>query len=349
MNSLCDGKAVLCEVVSDEFSLIRDWTSCSLGQEGNGLTVGIGDDAAVFSVSSGMEVVACCDAMVETVHFLRETMKPEDIGYKAVISNISDVAAMGGIARFALVSIAVSPGWSTEEYKAIYQGIHEACAVYGVRLIGGDTVFAPDAMHLSVTVLGEVEQGKALRRSGARPGQLVFVTGHLGASAAGLHFLLANGVAGESSSEKWERLVSSHQRPAAQISAGRLLLASGGTGALNDVSDGLASELWEIAEASKVSISMEETRIPIDSVTRAYAATVGKDPLHWALFGGEDYQLVGTIDEELSDRLAQRFAEIGVPFTVIGRVEAGEPSVWMKSGAERVPIEKAGYNHFKRS
>ena len=337
----------MCKVACDEFSLIRDWTSPCRGQEGSGLTVGIGDDAAVFSVSPGMEVVACCDAMAESVHFLRSTMNPEDIGYKAVISNISDVAAMGGIARFAMVAIAVSPGWTTDEYRAIYRGIHQACAEYGVRLIGGDTVSAPDAMHLSVTVLGEVEQGQALLRSGARPGQLVFVTGDVGASAAGLHFLLEHGVAAAHAG-KWAEIVSRHQRPRAQIDAGRLLLASGGSGALNDVSDGLASELWEIAEASQVSVTIDESRIPVHPATREYAAEAGKDPLHWALYGGEDYQLVGTIDPAARDRVTERFAAIGVPFTIIGSVEAGAPSVWMSSGGVRVPLEKAGYNHFKR-
>ena len=132
-----------------------------------------------------MEVVACCDAMVETVHFLKSTMSPSDIGYKAVISNISDVAAMGGYARYALVSIAVSPKWTPEECSQIYDGIYQACELYGVRVIGGDTVSAPDALHLSVTVLGEVEKGRAIRRSQAVAGHAVFVTGHVGSSAAG--------------------------------------------------------------------------------------------------------------------------------------------------------------------
>ncbi len=335
-------------VATDEFSLIREWTSRSAGQEDNGLSVGIGDDAAVFSVSTGMEVVACCDAMVETVHFLRETMKPEDIGYKAVISNISDVAAMGGIARYALVSIAVSPKWSSNECKAVYDGIYEACDAYGVRLIGGDTVSAPDALHLSVTVMGEVERGKALRRSAARPGQLVFVSGQLGGSAAGLHLLLATRDAGKGVSEQWQPLVAMHQRPLAQMKAGRLLLETGAAGALNDVSDGLASELWEIAEASGVSLTIDAARIPIAEVTREYAAAVEKDPLDWALYGGEDYQLVGTVDAACSEMLAQRFADSGVPFTVIGRVDAGNPAVWMKNGQESVALHKSGYNHFNR-
>jgi thiamine-monophosphate kinase len=336
-------------VAHDEFSLIRQWTSRSAGQEGNGLSVGIGDDAAVFSPSPGMEVVACCDAMAETVHFLRETMKPSDIGYKAVISNISDVAAMGGIARFALVSIAVPPHWTAAECREIYDGIYEACAAYGVRVIGGDTVAAPDALHLSVTVLGEVEKGRALRRSGARPGQLVFVTGHLGGSAAGLHLLLQTRDAGARVPSEWSELIACHQRPAAQIEAGRLLLASGAAGALNDISDGLASELWEIAEASGVSLVVDAAQVPMHEATRAYAAQAGRDPLDWALYGGEDYQLAGTVDPAGAETLARQCAQSGISFSIIGRVEKGGPSVTLCRDGVCGPMAKAGYNHFAQA
>jgi thiamine-monophosphate kinase len=336
-------------VAHDEFSLIREWTSRSAGQQDGGITVGIGDDAAVFAVSPGMEVVACCDAMVETVHFLRETMKPSDIGYKAVISNISDVAAMGGVPRYALISIAVGPEWTADECKAIYDGIYLACEQYGVRIIGGDTVSSPDALHLSVTVLGEVERGKALLRSAARPGQVVFATGHLGGSAAGLDLLLKTGQAGVGTDPRWLPLVAAHQRPAAQVEAGRLLLASGGAGALNDISDGLASELWEIAEASAVSLVIEQASIPIAEVTREYAASVGKNPLEWALYGGEDYQLVGTVEPACVKMLSGQFAERGIAFTVIGEVqEAGKPCVIMRDDQSFQPLDKAGYNHFRK-
>lgn len=326
----------------DEFSLIRQWTSRSNGQEGDGLTVGIGDDAAVFRPTPETEVVACCDAMVETVHFLRETMKPADIGYKSVISNISDIAAMGGIARYALVSIAVSPSYTDEEYRQIYDGIYEACEEYGIRVIGGDTVSSPKSLHLSVTVLGEVEKGRAIRRSQAMPGQLVFVTGHVGSSAAGLHLLLAE----TEREEKWLPLVDAHQRPAAQIQAGRLLQASGACGALNDVSDGLASELWEIAEASDVTIRIDAESIPIREEVFDYARVANKEPLGWALYGGEDYQLVGTVSEGGLAALSQQFAEHGIPFTVIGRVEENGKNVLITREGQQMPLNKAGFNHF---
>lgn len=339
-------------MAQDEFSLIRQWTSRSRGEERDGLTVGIGDDAAVFTPTPEMEVIVCCDAMVETVHFLKETMRPADIGYKAVISNISDVAAMGGIPRFALVSIAVSPRWTETECSQIYDGIYDACGQYGVRLVGGDTVSAPDSLYLSVTVLGDVEKGRALRRSQAKPGQLVFVTGCVGSSAAGLHLLLEQSKqegATKSMAEEWNVLVKAHQRPQAQVKAGRMLLTSGACGALNDVSDGLASELWEIAEASDVALRVEADRIPMLPEARAYARLTGRDPLAWALYGGEDYQLVGTLDAEKLEAVARQFAEHEIPFTVIGRVEAkGQEVILVREGEQR-RLPKAGFNHFRPS
>ena len=339
-------------VAHDEFSRIRQWTSRSRGEENDGLTVGIGDDAAVFTPAPGMEVVVCCDGMVETVHFLKETMNPADIGYKAVISNISDVAAMGGIARFALVCIAVPPHWTESECDRIYDGIHEACGQYGVRLIGGDTVSAPDSLFLSVTLLGEVENGQALRRSQAKPGQLVFVTGSLGSSAAGLHLLLEQTRqkgAAQRIPAAWQVLIDAHQRPQAQVQAGRLLLASGACGALNDVSDGLASELWEIADASDVALRIEADKIPLLPEALDCARQASCDPLEWALYGGEDYQLVGTLDADQAETVALLFARQKIPFTVIGRVEAkGRDVVLVREGAEH-KLPKGGYNHFGAS
>ncbi|MET3291710.1 UNVERIFIED_CONTAM: thiamine-monophosphate kinase [Brevibacillus sp. OAP136] len=337
-------------MANDEFSYIRQWTGRSAGQAGDGLVVGIGDDAAVFSVSSDKEVIACCDAMVETVHFLRETMHHTDVGYKSFISNISDIAAMGGVPRFAMVTIAKPATWTPEECSQIYDGMYEACREYGVRIIGGDTVSAPDALHLSVTMLGEVERGMALLRSAAKPGDAVFVTGTVGGAAAGLDLLFKAKEHGTPMQYDpyWEPLVRLHQRPSAQVMAGRLLQQASGIGALNDVSDGLASELWEIAEASGVAISVERDMLPIAGLVREYAETVGKDAVDWALYGGEDYQLVGTVQGTKAEILAQMFARQGLSFSLIGKIEAGSPQVFLQApdGSSK-RLNKDGYNHFR--
>jgi thiamine-monophosphate kinase len=149
---------------------------------------------------------------------------------------------------------------------------------------------------------------------------------------------------------QFQQLIEAHQRPTAQVTAGRLLLTSQACGALNDVSDGLASELWEIAEASQVKLWIDANLIPISEDLSSYAEKVGKDPLDWAFYGGEDYQLVGTADAGHVDALREQFAAAGILFSVIGRVESNtaEASVTCKRAGRQMPLPKAGFNHFGR-
>ena len=154
----------------DEFALIRHLTHRGRGENPPGVVVGIGDDAAVLRPWGGREVVACCDTMVEGVHFLRRTMRPYDVGWKLLTANLSDVAAMGGVPRFALISLGVSDEWSVEELKEVYQGIYDQAEEHQVAVVGGDTVRSPAGLFLTLTLLGEVEEGSALLRSGAAPG-----------------------------------------------------------------------------------------------------------------------------------------------------------------------------------
>lgn len=342
----------------DEFALIRyltkrdDGSSLPLSDQdapASGVVVGIGDDAAVFSISPGMEIVACCDAMTEGVHFTRRTMSPFDIGYKALASNLSDVAAMGGIPRFLLVALGRSAEWTDEELKEMYQGIFQLADRYGVRMVGGDTVSSLGGTFINITVLGEVERGKALTRAAAKPGDLVFVTGPLGSSAAGLYYLLENGLPEEEGMDpEWAKaLMMSHRQPEPQIVAGRIFIQEECVHALNDVSDGLAGEAWEIAEASGVAILLEETSLPILPETALYAGKVGVSALDWVLYGGEDYQLVGTVPSSSFARLQEAMRRADLSLHVIGRVEEGPPGVWLvRSGGVKDPVAKKGYNHF---
>jgi thiamine-monophosphate kinase len=347
----------------DEFALIRMLTSAAgrPGEEraaetarGDGVRVGIGDDAAVVGVRPGMELVLTCDTMVEGVHFKAETMKPEDVGYKALASNVSDMAAMGAMPRYALVSISVpmqvSEGWLT----LVYRGIYECADEYGVAIVGGDTTSSLSGFVISITLIGEAEAGRALLRSSAEQGDLVFVTGELGGSAAGLHWLLQHGIdasrIGESAAltAEVEELIHCHQRPVPEVELGRLLLKSGARIALNDVSDGLASEAWELAEASGVSLVLYEDKLPAAKALLHYAAEVGRNPLDWILYGGEDYRLVGTISRDRAEELSQLFAANGRALYVIGEVASGLPGVRLlsKNGGS-TDIDKRGYNHFK--
>jgi thiamine-monophosphate kinase len=339
----------------DEFGLIRAWTDGRQSQESlaqAGVTLGIGDDAAVVTGSSGQEWLFAMDTMVEEIHFRNETMSESDVGYKALAANISDIAAMGGIPKFALVSVSVPPQWNSDRMKQLFDGLYACAEKYGVAVIGGDTTSAPSQLVVAITVIGCVEAGKAIPRSGAKAGQSVFLTGPTGLSAGGLHGLLKKTGAEESNNAKLitpHRLVQAHQRPAPSVKAGRILLEHGWAASLNDVSDGVASEAWEIAEASQVKLVLKETDIPLSGELVSYAHDNGVRPLDWVLYGGEDYVLLGTVDKRHEQAMREFFRKEGLPLFIIGEVESGKPEVVMEtsSGASK-PIFKRGYNHFPK-
>lgn len=335
----------------DEFGLIRVWTEgrqTESFQTSAGVTVGIGDDAAVVSAAVGMEWLLAVDTMVEEVHFKPETMDDTDIGYKALAANVSDIAAMGGVPKHALVSVSVPPGWGAGRIERLYEGLYSCAEKYRIAVVGGDTTSAPRHLVVAVTLIGCVEAGKAILRSGARPGQFVFMTGSTGMSAGGLHGMLAQGAAASSRVPlPPKRLVDAHRRPQPSVKAGRLL--QGFAASLNDVSDGLASEAWEIAEASGVSLVLRETDLPISGELAGYAGQCGVSTLDWMLYGGEDYVLLGTADCEHEVALREKFREAQLPFFVIGVVEEGAPCVELAmANGKRKPLLKRGYNHFAR-
>ncbi|MGO4540756.1 thiamine-phosphate kinase [Paenibacillus sp. 2TAB19] len=352
----------------DEFASIHHWTGARQSaewQQRRGVVLGIGDDTAIVDdllaedgVAAPKQMLLAVDTMVETVHFNDVTMREEDIGYKALAANVSDIAAMGGVPLHALVSVSVPRTWGPDRMRRLYDGLYACAERYGVAVIGGDTTSAPAHMVISVTVTGAVEASLALRRSGAKPGDAVFVTGAVGMSAAGLHALLAQREDGAAEAAH-PVIVQAHRRPAPSVRAGRLLAAHGSCHALNDVSDGLASEAWEIAEASGVRIVLHETELPRSGSMAAYASEAGIDPLDWMLYGGEDYVLLGTIDKTSVKATQDSFRQEGIPFFIIGEVEAGDAKVDLvrarSAGSthssmqeKRVALEKRGYNHFER-
>lgn len=341
----------------DEFEFIRRLTKDKQSravQQACGVETGIGDDAAVAYVSSGHQLVMTCDTMTEEIHFKRITMRDQDIGYKAMASAVSDIAAMGAVPRFALISVSFSKGTELSRMEAIYNGLYECANRWSVMVVGGDTTSSAGGITISVTVIGEVEAGKALLRSSAKQGDVLFATGMLGCSAAGLDYLLGRQLpssdwpqAQAADSSFIEQLIRAHGRPDPQVEAGLLLQRSGVCHALNDVSDGLASEAWEIAEASGVGIDLIEERIPVAGELMAYAEQTGKDPLDFILYGGEDYQLVGTMPAEHAIAMQMKFKEAGLQLYIIGYVNAETAGVRLvQSSGYAVPIEKKGYNHF---
>jgi thiamine-monophosphate kinase len=334
----------------DEFELIRVWTEGRQTDEmlqSAGVRLGIGDDTAIASGAPGEEWLLTVDTMVEEVHFSDETMGEADVGYKALAANVSDIAAMGGIPKLALVAVSVPPRWTPERMKQLFDGLYECARKYNVVVVGGDTTSAPEQLVVSVTLIGSVEQGRAIRRDGAKPGQFVFLTGPTGLSAGGLHGLLRHGKAAAIPVPK--KLTDAHRRPLPSVKAGRILLEKGWGSALNDVSDGVASEAWEIAEASQVKLILRENDLPLSGELSVFARQCGLAPLEWVLYGGEDYVLLGTADRRFEQDMKEAFRAEGMPLFVIGEVEAGEAGVALEaSSGARKPIAKRGYNHFSK-
>lgn len=324
----------------DEFDLIRRITPKETHQRS--LVMGIGDDASVYQPHSHCEEVVCVDTMVEYVHFRFDFSTPFEIGFKALAVNVSDIAAMGGTPKYYLVSIAIPPHGDETIVSALYEGMKALADTYHMDLIGGDTVATRSDFVLTVTVIGEVPKGTACYRHSAQTGDVVFVTGELGSSAAGLS-LLMNEVTPTKAVDK-AFFLDRHKKPQPHIAAGHIC-SSFPRVTLNDVSDGLASELNEIAEASHVTIEIEANKLP----THPDLPVLRKDWLEWVLFGGEDFVLTGTIPEADWESFEMQCRKEDIQVKRIGQVKGDQSaSVILKDNKQQTMLMKKGYNHFKK-
>lgn len=298
------------------------------------VSVGIGDDCAVYTASTGYDQIISTDTMVEGVHFSFHYMMPYDVGYRLMTANLSDIAAMGGIPKQIVLSVAAAEHIDTAILNEVYRGIKDQCAAYKVNLLGGDTVRIEGPMVWTVTIIGEVPKGSAVLRSGAQVGDIVGVTNYLGVAATGLGALTY-------SLSNYSMTTMGHQRPDPQIQIG-IQLRELGIHSMNDISDGLSSELREISEASNVSIVIDETKIPLHEETYALATHLGTNPVDYALYGGEDFQLVFTAPKSLQRELSQMGG-----ITIIGEVLAGPPMVQSVTKDKTIRLlDGKGYNHF---
>jgi thiamine-monophosphate kinase len=308
----------------NEFDVIRH-LSRRLPEPPPEVVVPIGDDCAVLRLGDALWVAAA-DMLVSGRHF-KEWASPEDVGYKAVAANVSDVAAMGGVPRFVLASGCADDAETT---LRCMDGVLEACEEFGAYPLGGDTTGAA-ALTVDVSILGQLVHAPVLR-TGARPGDLLAVTGELGASAAGLLAL-------ESGDTGPKRLIHKHLRPGPRLVAGSAA-ARLGTHAMIDLSDGLASDVRHVCERSNVGCHVDLDLLPIAGDTREYLRSAGRNPEILAATGGEDFELLVAVSEKVVEALA---SESEVPVTVIGEV-TGEGVVF-RCGGERVD-GLSGWDHF---
>jgi thiamine-monophosphate kinase len=319
-----------------------------LSGDAPGVVVAVGDDAAVVEPGRHHGVLTA-DMLVEGVHFELGATSPHDLGFKAVSVNVSDVAAMGGSPRYGLICLGLSGGIEAAWVMELYGGMREAADEFGMALVGGDTSRADRAV-VSVTVYGEVAEGRAVTRAGARPGDVLVVTGSLGGSAGGLR--IARDAARHRTdplSTDWGRaLLALHERPRARVGEGQALAAAGAN-AMIDVSDGLAIDLGRLCEESGVGARVRLPDLPLSpGLVDLAAAADDVDPLDLALHGGEDYELLAALPpgavEEARRTVVERF---GTRLTEIGTVVEGAGLVAERGDVEE-PLEPRGWDHFAR-
>ncbi len=300
------------------------------------LILGVGDDTAAWQGDDSIQL-AKVDALVEGVHFQRGMFGWEDLGWKALAINLSDIAAMGGIPKYALVSLAVPPETEVDDVLSLYKGMLKPAKQYGVAIIGGDTDSTP-RISVTVTVLGSMGKSKILlTRSAARPGDLIAVTGCLGSAAAGYEIIRSKTKTGRNATAAKRAFL----RPEPRLAEGQLLLKSGIKTAI-DVSDGLLSDLTHICKASHVSARVVAEKLP---VAPEVAAVFGKKAILMALSGGEDYELLFTGTAEAVKNVSKK---AGCPVTVIGEISAGkECSVTVVDAAGKpLKLSQKGWEHF---
>ncbi len=329
------GEAGLINLIAGIVNGTRDKTLHSWQQ----LFLGIGDDAAAWYVDSSIQL-ATVDSLRQGVHFTLETMDWPDLGWKALAVNLSDIAAMGGLPRYALVSLGLPEETEVENVLEFYRGIVELACRFGVAIIGGDTDHSP-LIDISITVIGTTRgpDQPVLTRSAAKVGDKVAVTGYMGGAAGGLEMLTKHLQFG---SKATDSLGQAFRRPYPRVEVGQILVDKGVRAAI-DISDGLIADLNRICHKSCVGAKIEVDRVP---VMPAVKANFGARALELALSGGEDYELIFTAGSEIIDQVK---ASTSCPITVIGEIIAdGEDEVSLVDGHGRpVRLTKAGWEHFK--
>jgi thiamine-monophosphate kinase len=327
-----------------EFGFIKKISQGCLIRPDN-IVRAIGDDAAAFSTDHRQISLITTDLLVERVHFLRSAISGFELGYKSLAVNLSDIAAMGGTAREAFISIAIPEDCPLEYIETLYDGMKHLAARFDVNILGGDTTSSRTDLIINIAVYGTVAREELLCRNSAKPGDIIFSTGCLGDSKAGLHLIL-NGITPDD--DDLDLLLKAHLHPEPHLREGRFLARRPGVHAAIDTSDGLSSDLGHIVEESGVGATLYAEKIPLSESLQKFCGRFGFDPVDFALSGGEDYTLLCTAAPQNADAIAREFqTEFRRPLFQLGEITNKEGiEIILPDGSSR-PVIPTGWNHFK--
>lgn len=332
-----EGRYDLAMKVSElgEFGLIELFAEIATRSRGQALLVDIGDDAAAWRTEACVQL-ATSDALIQDVHFTLSTTTWRELGWKALAVNLSDIAAMGGRPKYALVSLGLPIDTEVEDVAQLYEGMAELARLFDVAIAGGDVVAAP-VVVLSLALIGTAE-GHVLTRSAASPGEQIAVTGYLGASGAGLA-MFKRGL--QFDEETTTYLRQAHLKPYPRLIEGQVLARHGVRAAI-DLSDGLVSDLAKLCKASRVGARLRVEEIPIHPLV---STALKHDCLDLALSGGEDYELLFTGSIEVMDELR---GLMPCPLSLIGEIVSDEPGkvTLLDEQGREVKLKREGWEHF---
>lgn len=310
----------------------------------------IGDDAAVFRTAAGKETVITTDLLVEDIDFRRTTAPPYLLGHKALAVSLSDIAAMGARPQWSLISIGVPENiWQTDFVERLYDGLLDLANRYGVQLIGGDTSRTTECIVIDSILAGECAAGMSVKRSGAKAGDQVFVTGSLGAAAAGLRLIergahLAEQNLADEDSQKLDHVLLRQLRPEPRVGWGIVLGEEHLATSMIDLSDGLSSDLNHLCAASGVGALIDSSTLPIDERVIELCGRRALDPLQLALHGGEDFELLFTVKPSEASRLPRRVDGVGIK--CIGTIQSVSEGVRISEGSRTWKLKPGGWKHF---
>ncbi len=313
------------------------------GVQSPGVSLGIGDDTASFKAKPGYEVLVTCDCVVEGRHFLSRHISAMDLGRRSMMLNISDIGAMGGHPLYALISLGLKNETLVKDIEDLYRGFLLELNPFGASIIGGNLTKSGDGIFIDITLIGEVEEGRAVRRSGARPGDVILVTGYPGQSAAGLQLLL------QSLASEDHPLVRAYNKPSHRAREGRAVALTGCATAMIDTSDGFLGDLGHICEESGVGALLNQEKFPISDNLREAAKILKKEPRDFFLGDSDDYELIITCGANDVERIRSSIAlTYEGPVTQVGEVTAPETGLrlLLTDGSEQ-RLSAKGWDHFR--